>query len=315
MMWFKTSLFIGFSLSQIFLLGQSAHRYSYSKDAMGTKWNLTFYASNEEQALSARDACWGALDSLNMIFSDYDAESELSRLSASSGSDQWIQLSLPLWDVLTFSDRLSASSGGAFDVSIGPLSKIWRRAIRRKEYPSSVDLEEARSKVGYKKIKYNRENKSVMLFDAGMRLDLGGIAKGYTIRSLYRILENLDIKSALVDGGGDMMIGAAKPDGSLWQIRLKGIEKPLLLTDVSVACSGGAYQHLVYQGVYYSHIVDPRNGLGIQGVSSRCVQANDPMIADAIASTLNVEPNLPKSLLEKLEIKLLYAPITSFDLD
>jgi len=192
---------IVFTLTQISLSSQTKQLYNFSTQAMGTQGSLSFYCEHEDQALKAKERCWSELDRLNMIFSDYEEQSEVSRLSASAGADTWIKVSDPLWEVLTTSQELFLQSEGAFDITIGPLSKLWRRAIRRQEFPKPSDIKSARGLVGSSWMSFDQETRSVKLAKTHMRIDLGGIAKGYTIRHLFEELKKLGISQAIVDGG------------------------------------------------------------------------------------------------------------------
>lgn len=312
---FFCSLLFFISLSQISLSSQnrgpSLEQYSFTTQAMGTTWHLTFFCDDAELADTMADKCWSKLDSLNMILSDYDKDSELSQLSLTSGSGRWVQVSDAIWEILTFSDELSQESQGAFDITIGPLSKIWRRAIRRGEYPDEIHLSAAKAKVGFNLIDYDREEQAVRLNQEGMRLDLGGIAKGYAIGELYTFLEEHGIASALVDGGGDMMIGYPKPDGSSWSIRIEGRDQAFQLHQQAIACSGSTYQKLDHKGQSFSHIVDPKTGLGMQNLSSVCIVAKDAMVADALASTLSIVHEIDELILKYYEAHVVYMDETS----
>ncbi len=299
-------LVLSLTLSQITLSTQTSNRYTYTTQSMGTTWSLTFYCDDQIKANNLAKECWAMLDSLNMIFSDYDEKSELSMLSSTAGSGHWIKVSSPLWEVLTFSDALSRKSRGSFDVTIGPLSKIWRRAIRRQEFPDHNLLTTAKEKVGFQYINFDLKKQSVRLQKEGMRLDMGGIAKGYAIKALFSRLTESGVSSAIVDGGGDMMIGDIKPDGSTWSIKVEGLAQDIALSQVAIACSGSSYRSLAYQDQTYAHIIDPTTGLGVKNLSSLCVLADDPMIADALASTLSVLGDLEADILDDYGARLLF---------
>ena len=163
------------------LISQTLQRFEFAQPKMGTEFRLVFYAPDSIQANQAAAAAFQRIDALNQIFSDYEASSELSRLSLSAGSGQKVQVSKELWEVLSLAQSISKKSKGAFDVSIGPLTKIWRRAIRQNQFPDKIALAAAKEKVCYKHLKLHPSTRSVSLTKAGMRLDLGGIAKGDTV--------------------------------------------------------------------------------------------------------------------------------------
>jgi thiamine biosynthesis lipoprotein len=272
---------------------------------MGTTFRIVFYAEGQEKAKQAAQAAFARIDELNQIFSDYQEDSEVSRLSQSAGSEKKVPISSELWEVLKFAKTLSRKSDGAFDVSIGPLSKLWRRAFRQKEFPALEKIEEARTLVNYRAIKLYRKHQRVKLAMEGMRLDLGGIAKGYTVDAVYRELQVQGIPRALVDGGGDIYAGEPPPGQSGWEVQLLAGEegespRKIVLTRRAIASSGSTYKFLEWNGERYSHIIDPRTGLGITETDIIHVAAPNCMQADAFASTLSILNDLEQtSLLDR----------------
>lgn len=272
---------------------------------MGTTFRVVLYAEGQEQAKQAAQAAFARIDELNQIFSDYEEDSEVSRLSRSAGSGKKVPISSELWEVLHYAKKLSKKSGGAFDVSIGPLSKLWRRAFRQMEFPSPDKIAEAKALVDYRKIKLYRKHRRAKLAREGMRLDLGGIAKGYTVDAVYRELQKQGIHRTLVDGGGDIYAGDPPPGQSGWEVQLLSLKegenpKKIVLTKRAIASSGSTYKFLEWNGERYSHIIDPRTGLGITETDIINVAAGSCMQADAFASTLSILNDLERtSLLDR----------------
>ncbi len=279
------------SPSQITLSAQQLERYESSNYKMGTSWNIIIYTTDEQSAQDAFHLCWDRVDQLNLIFSDYDEHSEASRLSKSSGSNIWMTISDELWEVLTFSHRLSTLTNGAFDVTIGPLSKIWRRAIRQQQYPKQKYLKEAQSKVDYNFIKYDSINRKVMLTQSGMSLDFGSIAKGYAVDQIYELLEEQGVDHKLVDGGGDLRASEHLPKETRWLVRLGSRQDSILLSDQSIATSGDTFKHLKQGENRYAHIIDPLTAQGVKNMHLTTVIANSCMMADALASAISVMGN------------------------
>lgn len=262
---------------------------------MGTLFRLTFYAGSEAKAAAAATAAFERIDSLNGRLSDYQPESELSRLSAQSGSGRAVPVSKDLWTVLAAAQEMAAASEGAFDISIGPLSKLWRRAFRRQTFPEAERLAEARRAVGYQWIELLPDQRRVRLQHPGMRLDAGGIAKGFAVDEAIATLQRHGIDHALVDGGGDLLAAGAPPGEPGWRILLKTAGKEgalrdsvVLLRDGALASSGDTYRYLEWEGRRYSHIVDPRSGLGVDHRALISVRCPSCTTADALASALSV---------------------------
>ena len=186
---------------------------------------------------------------------------------------------------------------GRFDVTIGPVVNLWRKARRRHALPDSTVLNEALGLVGYREVVVNERNRTVVLGQPGMRIDLGAIAKGYAADEALRLLREQGFSRALVDAGGDVVVGDAPPGRDGWRIEIEGIRDPeadvgnprtLLLANRAVATSGDAYRYVEIDGIRYSHIVDPETGLGLTTRSSVTVVARDCMTADSLATAVSV---------------------------
>ena len=277
------------------LNAQVLQRFEFNHPQMGTQFNLILYSFNKKAAQKAANQCIKRIDELNKLLSDYDSASEISRLSATAGSGKKIKVSPELWAILKQSNFFAKKSNGAFDISIGPLSKLWRSMFRRQEIFNGVKINNAKAKVGFCKIKLYPLSKRVRLEQKGMRLDAGGIGKGFTVDEVVKILQKNGLTQFLVDGGGDIYVGAPPPDQLGWQINITienseghKEEKILQLKNIAIASSGDTYRFLEWEGKRYSHIIDPRTGYGVMNQKIINVQANSCMEADAIASTLSV---------------------------
>ncbi len=231
---------------------------------------------------------------LNKALSDYDPESEVSRLSRTAPSPEAVPVSDDLWSVLARSQQLAAATDGAFDVTVGPYVRLWRRARRSKEMPSEARLAEARAATGYRKLQLDASRHTAKLLVAGMRLDLGGIGMGYAVDEAMRELRAHGIRRALIDASGDILASEPPPGKSGWKIGVVPISaegtpsREILLTNAAVATSGDAFQHVVISGKRYSHIVDPRTGLGLTDRTGVTVIARDCTTADGLGTAVNV---------------------------
>ncbi len=269
-------------------------RYRFAQVQMGVQFEIQLYASDEKSANLAARQAFRRVEQLNNHFSDYDPTSELSRLSKTAGSGARVDLSDELWQVLSLSDRLARRTDGAFDVTVGPYVRLWRRARRQREMPSEARLTEARKAVGHSHLRLGPTDRSALLTQPGMKLDLGGIAKGYAADEALAVLGRHGITRALVDAGGDIRVGDPPPGKTGWRIgiaRLAAEAPPvrfLRLANTAVATSGDAWQYVEIDGRRYSHIVDPRTGLGLTRRSSVTVLAPDCTTADSLATAISV---------------------------
>ena len=289
--WFSILLFLLLNFSH----AQELKRYTFSHQQMGTTFNLILYTTHDSLANKASVAVFHRIDELNQIMSDYIPDSELNQLVKHAGEPEFILLSHDLWTVVQHSQIISRKSKGTFDITVGPLSRLWRRAFRRKEIPEKSKIEAAKKLVNYRYIKLREKDHSIQLKREGMKLDLGGIAKGYAVDEAIKALEELGIEIALVDGGGDIRIGHSPPNKKGWEIEISGLDnqqkiekRTRLLSNCAIATSGDIYRFVEANGKRYSHIINPKTGWGI--TSRRLVTVITPTCtnADALASVVSI---------------------------
>lgn len=265
---------------------QDIIRVERTHPAMGTQFRIVVYVADSASAIPTIEQAFARVDTLEMIMSDYRNDSELNRLTRTAGRDTFVTVSEDLWNVLRLAQRISRRSRGAFDGSIGPLSKLWRRAFRQREMPAAEDLALAQSRVNYRWIKLRKRDRSVRLRRPEMRLDLGGIAKGYAIDAAAAVLRDAGIHRLLIDGGGDLYLGNPPPDRPGWRVRSPQGETEL--HHVAIATSGDQYRYLEWAGRRYSHLIDPRTGYGVTHRRWVTVQAPSAVVADALASAASI---------------------------
>ena len=290
----QCSMFL-FLLLAIPLPAAELQRFTYEKAAMGLPFRITLYAPDEATADAAANAAYERIALLNSILSDYDPDSELSRLSRTSGQGMAVPVSRELWQVLVRAQALAARTDGAFDITCGPLVNVWRRARRKQELPAEALLAEMRGRVGFRKLRLDPAEQKVELLVPEMRLDCGAIAKGYAVDAALAVLTARGIASALVAGSGDMAASGAPPGEKGWKIEVAALDVPsapppqiVLLRDRAIATSGDVFQRVEIDGRRYSHIVDPRTGLGLTDHSLVTVLAPDCLTADSLATAVSV---------------------------
>ena len=269
-------------------------RFDFTRPEMGVPFRIVLYAQTKAAAELAANAAFARIEQLNARLSDYDTDSELSRLSQTAGQGKVVRLSDDLWRVLERSQQLARESDGAFDVTCGPVVSLWRKARREKKLPDHAKLEEARRAVGYDKLRLDARAHTADLLVPYMRLDLGAIAKGFAVDEALKVLRSLGVRSALVSGGGDMAMSEAPPRAKGWRIELAPLDATnaptefVLLENAALATSGDIFQHVEINGIRYSHIVDPRTGLGLTDHSLVVVIARDCTTADSLSTTVSV---------------------------
>lgn len=262
---------------------------------MGLPFRIVLYARDRAEAQAAATAAYARIADLNQIMSDYEDDSELTKLSKTAGSGRWVPVSPDLWKVLDRAQQLAHATRGAFDVTVGPVVQLWRRARRQRELPAPERLAAARSAMGYQHLRLDPKTQAALLQRPHMRLDLGAIAKGYATDEAIRVLRQRGIRSALVAGSGDMAFGDPPPGQAGWRIEVAPLDatnappaRHILLSNCGLATSGDVFQHVEIGGRRYSHIVDPRTGLGLTDHSLVTVVARDGMTADSLSTALSV---------------------------
>ena len=269
-------------------------RFEESQPHMGTVARIVVYAPSSEVAAAATRSAFERIRELDSILSDYQPESELSRLSRQSGGSQ-VKISSDLFRVLSVAQNLAVRSHGAFDVTAGPVIRLWRGARRQRALPEADRIAAALDLTGFRWLTLDAKQQTAQLAKPGMLLDVGGIAKGYAADEVLKTLKRAGIEQALVALGGDIAVSNPPPGRKGWTVEiaslnLPGAPKPrtLLLHNAAVSTSGDAEQFVELGGIRYSHIIDPRTGKALTGRRSVTVVAANGIDSDAFATAVSV---------------------------
>ncbi len=278
-------------------------RFEFSHPQMGTMFRVVVYASDSASARVATQKAFSRLDELNLTLSDYREDSEVNTLCRTAGSDQYIKVSVDLWNILQESVKAAKLSEGNFDVTIGPLTQLWRRMKRQKQLPTPTQISEAKTKIGIEKIFFNKANQSVMLKTKGMRLDFGGIGKGFAEDEMLKVLKENGIKSALIEAGGNIVVSNSPTDlPKGWEIIIN--QEKYYLKNCGVSTSGDAYQFVEIEGKKYAHILDPKTGIGYAEPHQVSIIAKNGTISDWLSTALYLMPTESgQKLAKKLKAK------------
>ena len=284
--------------------------YIFQQPHMGCLFTLKVVAGSEQQAEAAAQAVSKRIEEIEQICSDYRPDSEISLLGATAGHQQGVEISPDLLSLLAASEHWWQWSGGAFDVTLGPCTRLWRTSRKSQKLPDSSTLTDALAATGFPKLHFSASAKTVRLERVGMVLDFGGIAKGYALDAATQLLRtNLNLNNFLIDAGGQIAAMGAPPGKDAWHL---GIEKlpeekedtpdvVLKLSDAHLATSGDINQKVTIAGQSYAHIIDPKTGLGLTYTVQASVIADDGTTADAVATALCImEESEAKSKLMKL---------------
>jgi FAD:protein FMN transferase len=279
-------------------------RFEFRSKHMGTEFTIIVYAE-EAVAKKASGEGFERVASLELVMSDYNAESEVLLLARKNDATPGvaIPISEDLCRVVAAAIKTAELSDGAFDVTVSPFVKLWRISRKTQILPTPEDLAKAKAVVGWQHLKLDSTKKTLTLAKPRVRLDFGGIGKGFAADEVLTILrEKYGIRSALIAAAGDITVSDAPPGKAAWEVEIMGLTKTeprrkLHLKNASVSTSGDLEQVAVIGGVRYSHIVSPKTGLGLTGRRSVTVIAPSGTLADSltkVGSVLDPEMALAK---------------------
>jgi thiamine biosynthesis lipoprotein len=282
----------------------AAEKFSFERPLMGTKFSVICYAESRAVAAKAVAEAFLKAEQVNEVASDYLPESELSQL-AIHPIGKPIPLSPILYEILDHSRRLAEATDGAFDPTLGPLTKLWRETRSNRRLPDTETLRSARASVGWRHFTLDAKSRTITLHREKMGFDLGGIAKGYAADLMLETLVKAGISRALITAGGDVRLGDAPPGRDGWKVAVKtfdlsGNDEILTLSNAAVSTSGDLHQSVEIDGLNYSHILDPATGLGLTRRIAASVIADNAKLSDALATAACVQDSAGCEALRKM---------------
>ena len=324
--------------------GQRSALLQQQRPLMGTRFTIQLHhadsADDRARAVRAMDLAWDLAERIEQAASDYRADSELTLLT-SRPVGQPLELGEHLAPLLQQALRMAELSDGAFDPTVGHLSLLWRRARRQGAPPTADRLTHAMERTGWRHLTWVGQagRTAVVLGRDDLRLDLGGIGKGYAADAMLELLAGHGFDRAAVAAAGDLRLGRPPPGEDGWPVKLapfgrvgseavaasgegddagpgpgRGFrvvatagaadrfEPDVRLAGKAVSTSGDRQQFFEHEGRRYSHIIDPRTGLGLGHEQAVIVIAPTATEADALATALNViGPDLPPAMADHLD--------------
>lgn len=288
------------------LNAQPPRKFIFQQPKMGSLFTIQVFAADSLAAASAASQAFALADSLNASFSDYAADSELAQLARTAGTGRWVPVSPALFRILAESKTAWQRSSGTFDVSLGRLTRLWRQSRKTRRLPPPDTLRRARATVGMAHLHLDSTGQRVKLDRRGVALDLGGIGKGFAAREMLVLLQKQGFNHALVDAAGNMAAGDFPPLRAVrrfgqgvggWRVAVQLpvageqlTDRLLLLQNGAISTSGDAFQFVEIGGKRYSHIIDPRTGLGQTTRRQVTVLAPDAAAADWLSTACCLLP-------------------------
>lgn len=281
--------------------------YEATRLSMACVYAIEAYGSDAAALPRIVEDAFDEVDRIDRLMSHYKADSPLSRLNREAAR-QAVRVEPELFDFIAEAMRYNRESNGAFDITVGPLMKVWRFFGGEGRMPSGDELAAARRHVGAGHVVLNPAEKTIRFDEAGVEVDLGGIAKGYAVDRAVRLLNERHVAAALVSAGGSTVYGLGAPPGRQgWDVTIQDPLDPrktaltVTLKNRALSVSGSSEKFFEAGGVRYSHVMDPRSGGPVQGVLSVAVLTATGTAGDALDNAFFVLGQEPSRVyLERL---------------
>jgi thiamine biosynthesis lipoprotein len=262
-------------------------RFQAVEPHMGTLVGITLYARDVDTARKGFTRAFARVHELDAKLSDYQPDSELNQ-ACRAAAQKPVPVTEDLYRVLEAARQIARDTDGAFDVTVGPLTQLWRQTRKTKKLPTPEVLKAAQRRCGYRKITLNPHNKTLQLSEPNMQLDLGGIAKGFIADEARLTLAQNGFPIAMIAASGDLALGDPPPGTDGWQIALLAGPTHVSLRNCSASTAGDTEQFVEIEGHRYSHILDPRTGLGLTSDIIVSVIAKSGLRADGLDTAIAV---------------------------
>lgn len=287
----KNYLLILTALISLTSFGQIVHKRKLSM--LGSPFEITVVAKDTMQGNFFIDKAVAEVKRVENLISDWIPTTQISEVNKNAGINP-VKVDDEVFQLVTRANKISKLTNGAFDISYASMDKIWKFDGSMKEMPTKEAIKSSVEKIGYEKIIMNDSTKTIFLKEKGMKLGLGGIGQGYIADKVKALLQKEGCQSGIVNVSGDINTWGKQIDGKPWTI---GIINPMNknkvfatfpLEDNAVETSGSYEKFVMFNGVRYSHIIDPRTGYPATGIVSVSVFAKQTEIADALATGIFV---------------------------
>ena len=262
-------------------------RLQDSVDAMGATFIVVAYAEEERTLMDGMEAAFAEVGRLDRMLSNYRPESEWSKVNREAAKAP-VQVSAELFQLLDYCGQVNRESRGAFDITVGPLMRVWGFFRGTGRLPSPAEVTDAVRKVGFGDVRLDAAGRTVRFLKPGIELDPGGIGKGYAVDRMIARLKEQGIQSAMVTAGGSSIYGLGSPPGDTgWTVKIRhpraysDTVAEIKLKDESLSTSGDYEKFFEAEGKMYSHIMDPRTGYPADRVLSASVIAARTLVSEA----------------------------------
>ena len=281
-------LFFYTALSQ-----NSAEIYTKNVVLMGSDFQITIVEKDKLRAEFLINLCVSEITRIENLISSWRKSSETSLINSNAGIKP-VKVKKELFDLISRSIKISEITQGSFDITYASLDEVWYFDRKMLSLPTKTDISNSVSKIGYENIILDRKNQTVFLKLRGMKIGFGAIGKGYAADKAKDILIKKNVKSGIINAGGDLTAWGEKPSGKDWMVAIVNplnknkVFSWLPINDKSIVTSGSYERFIKFNGKSYSHIIDPRSGYPIDGILSVTIIAEKAELADALATSVFV---------------------------
>ncbi len=286
--------------------------FKETRPSMYTVVSITVVGTSDDQARKVIDASYAELDRLAALLNFYSDKSEISLINRNAGVAP-VKVSPDTLDIIEKAVYVSEMTDGAFDVTVGPLVKLWD--MEKKIVPDKKAIAEAMQRVGYKNIMIDKSASTVFLKKSGAQIDLGGIIKGYAADKVVQLLKQNGIQAGIVAVGGEVRSFGKKPDGTAWVVgiqnpRQKGPNDEVVatveLSDKATSTSGDYNKYFEKDGVRYHHLLDPKTGFPSKNCGSVTVIANNATTSDGFSKIFILGPDKGLEVAKKVGFEAVF---------
>ena len=260
---------------------------------MGSRFDITVVASNEKEGNEYLDSAIFEITRIEKLISSWDLNSETSLINKHSGIKP-IKVDKELFDLIERSIAISKLTNGAFDISYASMDRIWNYDGSMRKMPSEEEISNSIKNVGYQNISIDKEAQTVFLKLKGMKIGFGAIGKGYAADKAKALLIEKGVKAGIINASGDLNAWGKQADGSDWMVAITNplnknkVFSWLPINDSAIVTSGNYEKFISFDGIRYSHIIDPRTGYPSTGIISTSIMTSNAELADAISTSVFV---------------------------
>lgn len=268
--------------------------YKKAEKLMGNRFEITVVADNQDWAFQKIQLAIDEIRRIEKLLTTFDESSQTNQVNRQAGISA-VKVDREVFELIRRSQRISAITDGAFDLSYGSIDKsLWNFNRNMKQLPDSTVARQMVQLINYQNILLDDAACTVMLKNKGMRIGFGGIGKGYAAEMAKALLQQHGVKSGIVNASGDLTTWGLQANGQPWTI---GIANPnnaqlpfsyMNITDMAVATSGNYEKFVVINGKKYSHTINPKTGLPVTGIKSVTIISTNAEIADAMATPVTI---------------------------